>query len=93
METLLKEQSLTNVEETKEVSSNSEIVKREDVKDTPFTIITTEEGVFGVMGEYRITEVEQSISKVRQEIKKVTWNRIVQVMMILEEVRTNKLKN
>ena len=61
-----------------------ELVKREEVEHTPFTIVTTEEGSFLTMGKYRLTEA-QTIEEVRQEAKKVTWNRLIQVMMLLNE--------
>ena len=47
------------------------------------------------MGDYRLTEKSASETEVREELSKITWNRIVQVVMLLEEVRTkinNKIK-
>ena len=70
-----------------EVKGNTELIKRKEVKNTPFTIIskTDTNEHFAVMGDYRITEVYDSQNKVEKEVKKITWNRIVQVMMILNE--------
>ncbi len=61
------------------------MIERKDVKDTPFTIITIEGESFGVMGEYRVTEKYDSAVKAESEVRKVTWNRMVQVMLILGE--------
>jgi len=73
--------------ENMEVQTGEELIQRKDVKDTPFTIIskTDTNEHFAVIGEYRITEVYDSKNKVEKEVKKITWNRIVQVMMILNE--------
>jgi len=59
-----------------------ELIKREEVEGTPFTIVTTENGSFGILGEFRITEVKP-IEVLREDLKYVDWNRIVQVVMIL----------
>ncbi len=79
----------TNVNEiNSESSKGEEMIKRKNVKDSPFEIITIEKESFGVMGEYRITEKHKTIAKVKEELEKITWNRIVQVIMILNEVQT-----
>lgn len=70
-----------------ESSKKEELIKREEQKDSPFTIITTEGFHFGVLGEYRITEKSNDIIKLRKELKKFTWNRLIQVIMILESQR------
>lgn len=62
-----------------------ELIKRRDVEDTPFTVITQEGKSFGVMGEYRITEPEEDPDVVYLELQGLSWNRITQVMMILLE--------
>ena len=61
----------------------------------PHKIITIDGESFGVMGDYRLTEKSADESEVIKELEKITWNRIVQVVMLLEEVRTkinNKIK-
>ena len=79
----------TNVNTTDKENSLDETIKRKDVKDTPFEIITIGEQSFGAMGSYRITENKDTIKEVEKEIKKVTWNRLVQVIMILGELKEN----
>jgi len=61
---------------------SEELIKREEVEGTPFIIVTTENGSFGVLGEFRITEVKE-IEVLREELRYVDWNKIVQVVMIL----------
>lgn len=66
---------------------NSELVTKEEIKDSPFTIIGTEGKYFGAIGKYRITEPVDNKEEIRKDLKKITWNRIVQVMLILTEVQ------
>lgn len=87
METLTKRSTSKNVEKQTRQKS-SELVKRKIVEDSPFTIITVDGKSFGVMGEYRVTENKNKVEEVEEELKNITWNRIIQVMMILEEIRT-----
>ena len=76
-------------------TSENQTIKRVEIPDSPFHVITIDGESFGVMGDYRLTEKSASETEVREELKKITWNRIVQVVMLLEEVRTkinNKIK-
>ena len=88
METKVKQlqQNVDQVDNS-ESSSKKELIKREDVKDSPFTIISLDGYHFGVLGDYRITEKTNDKKKLRQDLKKFTWNRLIQVMMILENQR------
>lgn len=71
---------------------SSETIKREDVKNSPFTIITIDGKSFGTMGEYRLTE-EGNIKDIRKQLKTITWNRIIQVVMLLDEMKSNLKTN
>ncbi len=80
-----------NVEDHKEVSS----VNREKVKDSPFEIISMEGYHFGVMGDYRITDKSNDIEEIKRNLESITWNRLIQVIMILDELKekhNDKLK-
>jgi thioredoxin-related protein len=78
------EQSSTNVNTTdKQNSSNEELIKKYEVKNTPFTIIKQDNKVYGVMGQYRLTEDLKSVKKAKEEMKKITWDRLMQVVTIL----------
>lgn len=79
-------------EETDKQSSNYELVKRTEIKDTPFTVITTQNKSFGVMGKWRLTEDYHNEENAINEMEKMTWNRIIQVIMLIsEELNVNKL--
>jgi len=79
----------------KKNSSRTELIKREEIKDSPFTIISVKDKHFGVMGNYRVTEENHNKKEVKKELEKITWNRIIQVMMILNTMQeeTNKTIN
>jgi len=77
-------------EQVKEVKE--EIFKKEEIKDTPFMLIGNEEGWFIVMGKYRLTEAFEHKKDAKKSVENITWNRVVQVMMIIAEIETNKNK-
>ena len=87
METLTKQPLSKNVKKVD--NENSLMIERYPIKETPFTVITLEEKRhFGVMGEYRITEEMKSRGEVEDELKCITWNRVMQVMLILDEIKS-----
>ena len=63
------------------------MIEREEIENSPFTIITMEGQSFGVMGEYRLTEKGETKEEVREKLEKITWNRLIQVIMILGEIK------
>lgn len=69
-------------------NSGNEVIERFQVEKSPFTIISVNGEHFGVMGEYRMTESYESRGACEKELKQITWNRIIQVMMVLEEIRS-----
>ena len=78
-----------NVEKVaKEGSSKEELIKRVSIKDSPFEVITQDGYSFGVMGNYRLTEKSNDAKDIEKQLKKITWNRIIQIVMILEEVKS-----
>ena len=89
MKTQTLESTSMNVGEvTKEdCSKNEQMVERMQIESTPFTIISVDGKHFGVMGEYRMTEEKNSRGEVEDELKCITWNRIIQVMLVLHEIR------
>lgn len=68
-------------------NSNSELIKREGIENSPFTIITIDGKSFGSMGQYRITETKDTVKEIKDELEKITWDRIVQVVLILNETK------
>lgn len=77
--------------EAEEVSGNEEIIERESIKDSPFEIISMEGYHFGVMGAYRLTEKSNNKKAIKKDLESITWNRLIQVVMVLDEVK-NKIK-
>lgn len=82
-----------SAKKNKKTSSNvkDEIIQRTEIKNSPFEVITRDGEHWGVMGNYRLTEVVSSKKQLINELEKVTWNRIIQVVMILSEI-TEKRK-
>ncbi len=70
--------------------TKEELLTREEIEGTPFNVIGTENGYFGCIGKYRITEVAESAEEIRKELAEMTWNRITQVILILIEMQTKK---
>lgn len=77
---------------TNNTELNSELIKRTEIKDTPFTVITIEGKSFGSMGQYRITEIYNNEETPKKEVQKITWNRLIQVIMLLQEQKDITLK-
>jgi len=74
-------------------SSNTELITRKDVKDSPFVVIgdTEKKEFFGGMGKYRITEVKKTEQEVLDELSNINWNRIVQVcILLIDSLKTEK---
>jgi translation elongation factor P/translation initiation factor 5A len=78
----------TNVEK-QDKKASSELIKREEIKNSPFTIITKDGESFGVMGNYKITENAKSKKEIKKQLETITWNRIIQVVMLLDELKSN----
>ena len=94
MKDIKSEQSRTNAEKTHKLNSGKgdQTIKRVSIEDSPFHVITIEGESFGVMGDYRLTKKSKSEKEIIMELSKITWNRIVQVVMLLDEVKS-KINN
>lgn len=68
-------------------SSREGEVERKEIENSPFTAIRIGDECFGSMGKYRITEVYESIEEVEKELEVITWNRIVQVVILMIETK------
>ncbi len=88
MKDTLVKQLQPNVSKSKKESSNEELIKRVQIKDSPFEVITQDGYSFGVMGNYRLTEKSNDAKDIEKQLKKITWNRIIQIVMILDEVKS-----
>lgn len=64
-------------------SSSRQLVKKEDVKGTPFHILSVEEDKHIIaLGNYKVAEVSGSILNARKEAKRVEWNKLYSVVCI-----------
>lgn len=90
MKTTKVKQLQPSVEEvhSRESLRGEELFQKESIKDSPFTVVTKDGESFGVMGQYRLTEPMKSVKAVKEELSKITWNRIVQVIMVLDESKS-----
>lgn len=85
METSALETSPQNANGAYNSKLNSEIIKFDEIKDSPFTIVQTKEGYFGAMANHRLTEFYDTKQEAKTNTLKITWNRIIQVMAIIAE--------
>lgn len=85
MEELLKTPVKTNPKAT-------ELIKRKDIPNTPFEIITQNGKSFGVMGKFRLTEFRKTPKEVEKELSELTWDRIIQVTSLLIDTLTENNK-
>lgn len=72
-----------------------ELMKKTEVDESPFMIISLTESNehFGVLGKYRLTEKFDSIEEAMNETKNMSWNRITQVIaLVANELLENKDK-
>jgi len=93
METKIK-QLQPSVEKIKKQSGKKkkQLIKRVDIKNSPFQVITIEGKSFGSMGNYRITEEKDSVREVKEDLEAITWNRIIQVILLLEDLKSKTSK-
>lgn len=77
--------------ELKPDQKSTELIKRHEIDNTPFQIIETEEKCFGAMGKFRITEFFKTKEEVEKELTPMTWDRIIQVtILLIEEFKNQK---
>lgn len=93
LKAISKQNTSENVKEANKQQSNStELIERHHIPDSPFMVITnTEDGLsYGVMGKYRMTELYNSKEECIEEMSKITWNRIIQVIICLNHDQQSK---
>lgn len=65
---------------------NYELIKRKEIENTPFTIITIEEKEsFISIGKYRLSESYKTIEEAEINAKIIDWNKIMQIIGIMIE--------
>ncbi len=75
-----------NVNQVDKENSSEELIAREKIENSPFEVISMEGYHFGVMGDYRLTEKSNDKEEIKKKLETITWNRIIQVLMILNEL-------
>ena len=65
---------------------NEKMIERTELENSPFIVVTTEEGSFGTLGKYRLTEVYKDKQKCIDEMHDITWNRIIQVVSLVNQI-------
>lgn len=91
MKNIQKKQSTDTLREADKQSSDSaELVKKSEIKDTPFLVVEIDGKAFGTFGIYRITEEYKTKEEAEEVLRPVTWNRIVQIVSIINEMLNGK---
>ena len=67
-------------ESSNTTDNKSSLIDIEVLEDTPFGTVTIEGRSFGVIGQNRITEEYEDIEKLKKDLKKIDWNKIVNVI-------------
>lgn len=79
-------QSQTNVEEKENNSTSSELIIREKIEGTPFTLIKLEStGWFLTLGKYRMSEPVDNKEELIQKVIDKDWNLILDTICTLTE--------
>lgn len=76
-----------------DMGKNEELISREQVDDSPFWIIGIDGKYFGAMGRYRLTEPTEDVDSLREELRGMTWNRLIQVIEIILDSHKNDIIN
>ncbi len=72
---------------------NTVMVKREEVPNSPFVVVTVEEGSFGTLGKWRITELCETSKEVFDDLSVISWNRVIQVVQLILQADSEGLIN
>ena len=60
--------------------NKSSLIDIKVLENTPFGIVTIEGKSFGVIGQNRITEEYEDVEKLKEDLAKVDWNKIVNLV-------------
>lgn len=72
-----------NAEEQNKQNWSSELVKREAIKGTPFSVVTTEHGSKVTWGQWGIGEWHEREEDAKKDAVKVDWNKMLEVFNII----------
>lgn len=78
-------------ETTDNSNSNSELIERIQVENTPFTVIRQEEKWYVTLGMYRLTNDLENKEDAIADAQREDWERLMQVMgIMIENYKPNK---
>ena len=76
-----------------QTNQNTELIKRTDIPNSPFIIVSTEEGHFGALANYKMTPTYGTEKEVLDDLGDVTWNKITNLIIVLiEKTKTLNLE-
>jgi hypothetical protein len=64
---------------------NNQIIERNEIENTPFVMVTLEQGSFVALGNYRVSEVYETKEEAENYIKTITWDNLFNVIISLFE--------
>lgn len=69
-----------------------ELFSKKIVENTPFVIITDNEKnkSFATFSKYKITEDFDTIEECENHVKTITWNRLIQIIALVNEILKDK---
>ena len=67
-------------ESSNTTDNKNSLIDIQVLENTPFGIVTIEGKSFGVIGQNRISEEYENVEKLREDLKKIDWNKIVNVV-------------
>lgn len=87
----------TNAKKTDKENSSSKLIEREEVENSPFTIVSEEgKGHYVIMGDYRLTEATENKEELIKDINEKNWNFLTTVIGTLidaiDRIKTIKTK-
>lgn len=92
----------TESQNTNSQQSNSQLIEIERVTNTPFDIVTTDQGTFVSVGKFRLTELKETKQECREMIHNKDWDVIIGLIhafiltadqIVLDEKTTLTLKD
>ena len=67
-------------ESSNTTDNKNSLINIEVLENTPFGVVTIEGKSFGVIGQNRITEEYEDVEKLKEDLAKIDWNKITNVI-------------
>lgn len=91
MKTTELENLSTNVETKTKQDYGNNLIEYRNIENSPFTIVKNEGLYYGVIGNHRLTEPYNDEKELEEELLRIDWNRLIQVIWAVVE-KFNKLE-